>query len=79
MAALDAAQIGGDAGFERGIDRFGEIMPQQDVFGRNGGVGFELEQKMAVGALAGEQRLRCRIDMPVEIDCAHGVIGPGAR
>ena len=72
MRALDAAQIGGDLGFERGVDRLGEIMPQQHVFGRNGGVGLELEHPMAVGALAREQRLRRRIDMPVEIEFAHG-------
>ena len=71
VRALDAAQIGGDAGFEHGIDRFAEIVAQQHVFGRNGGVGFELEQKMTVGALAGEQRLRGSFDMPIEIDLAH--------
>ena len=53
VGALDAAQIDGDLGFERGIDRLAEIVPQQHVFGRNGGVGLELEQPMAVRALAG--------------------------
>src|SRR6266516_4115437 len=32
MVALDAAQVDRDLGFERGIDRLGQIMPQQDVF-----------------------------------------------
>ncbi len=58
VRALDAAQIDGDLGFERGIDRLAQIVPQQHVFGRDGGVGLELEHPMAVGALAREQRLR---------------------
>ena len=66
VRALDAAQIDRDLGFERGIDRLAEIMPQQHIFGRNGGVGFELEHPMAVGALAGEQRLRRRFDVRFE-------------
>ena len=49
MVALDAAQIDRDFGFQRRIDRFAEIMPQQHVFGRNSGVGLELEHPMAVG------------------------------
>ena len=53
MGALDAAQIDGDFCFERGIDRLAEIVPQQHVFGRNGGVRFEFEQPMAVRSLAG--------------------------
>ena len=68
MLALDAAQIIADAGFERRIDGLAEIVPQQNIFGGNGGVGFELEQPMAVGALAGEQRVARRVDMPVEIE-----------
>ncbi len=44
MRALDAAQIDADLGFERGIDRLAEIMTQQHIFGRNGGVGLQLEQ-----------------------------------
>ncbi len=68
VLALDAAQIIADAGFEHRVDRLAEVMPQQDIFGGNGGVGFKLEQPMAVGPLAGEQRLRRRVDMPVEIE-----------
>ena len=64
--ALDAAQIDRDLGFERGINRLAEVMPQQHIFGRNGGVGFELEHPMAVGALAGEQRLRRFLDVRFE-------------
>ena len=49
--ALDAAQIDGDLALELGVDRLAEIVPQQHVFGRNGGVGLELEHPMAVGLL----------------------------
>ena len=68
MRALDAAQIGGDATFERRIDRFAEIVAQQHIFRRDGGVGLELEQKMAVGVLPREQRLRRGIDMGIEVE-----------
>ena len=34
-------------------------MPQQHIFGRNGGVGLELEHPMAVRLLPGEQRVAC--------------------
>ena len=56
-ARLAAAQVGGDFGFHRGIDRLAEIMAQQDVFGGDGGVGFEFEDPVAVIALLGEQRI----------------------
>ena len=63
MRALDAAQIDGDLGFERGIDRLGEIVPQQHVFGRDGGVGLELEHPMAVRPLADRAARRWRPSM----------------
>ena len=62
VGALDAAQIDRDLRFERGIDRLAEIVPQQHIFGRNGGIGLELEHPMAIGPLAGEQSLRRRFD-----------------
>jgi len=43
MRVLDSAQIGGDARFQRSIDRLAEIMPQQHIFRRDRGVGFQLE------------------------------------
>ena len=67
MRALNAAQIDGDFGFERGIDGFAKIMPQQHIFGRNGGVRLQFKQPMAVLALAGQQRARRPIDRTVEI------------
>src|SRR5205807_941433 len=67
MRALNAAQIGGNATFERRIDLFAEIMAQQHIFRRDGGVRLKLEQKMAVGVLLRQQRLRSGIDMGIEI------------
>ena len=66
VRALDAAQIDGDLRFERGIDRLAEIVPQQHVFGRNGGIGLELEHPMAVGPLAREQSVGRRGDGAIE-------------
>ena len=66
MRALDAAQIDRDFLFEHGIDRLSQIMPQQHVFGRNGGVSFELEHPMAVGALARQQRIRRASNAPLQ-------------
>ncbi|MEY9762805.1 hypothetical protein ABH988_003590 [Bradyrhizobium ottawaense] len=60
MGALNAAQVIGDLGFEHGIDRLGEIVAQQDVFGRNRAVGLELEHPMAVRLLEVEDALRRR-------------------
>ena len=52
MRALDAAQIDGDLGFQHRVDRLAEIMAQQHIFGGNRRIGFELEDPMAVAALA---------------------------
>ncbi len=52
VRSLNAAQIGRDLGFKRGVDRFPERVSQQHVLGRNGGVGLKLEHPMTVVALA---------------------------
>ena len=52
MRALGLPQIAGDALLQAGLD-IAEIMLQQDVFGRDRGVGFELEHPMAVLMLGG--------------------------
>ena len=63
MRALDAAQIDGDLALRAALSiGFAEIMPQQDIFGRDGGVGLELEHPMAVRALQVEQRIGRRAD-----------------
>ncbi len=60
LRALHAAQIVADLPLELGVDRLGEMMAQQDIFGGNGAVGLELEHPMAVRALEAHQRLGCR-------------------
>jgi hypothetical protein len=72
MIALIPTQIDGDLGFERGIDRLGQIVPQQDIFRRNSRVRFELKNPVSVGPLQREQRTRCRLDALVERRCRHG-------
>jgi len=66
MRPLDATQIDGDFLFERGIDRFAQIMPQQHVFGRDRRVGLELEHPMAVLTLLRQQRSGRAVDGPLE-------------
>ncbi len=62
VLALDAAQIDGDLRLELGIDRLGQIVSQQHVFGRDRGVGLQLEHPVAVRALQGQQRAGRRLD-----------------
>ncbi len=63
MRALDAAQIDADLALELGVDRLGEVMPHQHVFGRDGGVGLELEDPVAVRLLPLEQRAGRGLDV----------------
>jgi hypothetical protein len=73
---LGATKISGDFCFERGVDRLGEIVPEQHIFGRYGRIRFELEKKMAVLTLVREQSFGGAIDMAIEIEVAHcGIIG----
>ena len=60
MRALDAAQIDRDLALELGVDRLAAEVAHQHIFGRDGGVGLELEHPMAVRLLALEQRARGR-------------------
>ena len=66
MRALDAAQIHRDFRFQGCVHRFAEIVPQQHIFGRDGGVGLELEDPMTVGTLEREQRIGRRGDGAIE-------------
>src|SRR5215469_150332 len=65
MLALDRAQIDGKLALQIVVD-LAEIMLQQHVLGRDGGVGFELVAPMAVGVLVRDQRRGGAIDGPVE-------------
>ena len=76
MIALRAAQIVRDLGFERAVDGLGEIVAQQDIFGRNRAVGFQLEHEVSVGLPVAEQRLGRRRDALLQrggIDCRDGI------
>src|SRR5262249_32417398 len=56
MRALNAAQINADLALELGIDRLRQVMAHQNVFGRNGAVGFELKDPMPIRLLPLKQR-----------------------
>ena len=59
MRPLRPAQILGDLGFERSVDRLAEVMTQQNIFGPDAAVGFQLEHPMSIRLLAVEQCPRC--------------------
>ena len=61
ILVLDTAEIVRDLGFQRSVDRLGQIVPQQDILRRNRGVGFKLEHPVAVGlAMVQQSAARCR-------------------
>ena len=57
MRALDAAQVDADLALQLEVRRLGEVVHHQHVFGRDRGVGFELEHPMPVRLLLGEERV----------------------
>ena len=65
VVALDAAQIDADLALQREVIGFAQVVTQEDVFGRNGRVGFEFEHPVPIGALALEQGLGGQIDRAV--------------
>jgi hypothetical protein len=71
MGALPPAQIDGEFLLQRRIDRLVQIMLEQDIFGRNRRIGFELEDPVPIAALAAEQGLRRRRDGAVERRCVE--------
>src|SRR5580700_6159397 len=66
VRALDTTQIGADLALERAVLRLAKVMLEEDIFGRDGGVGFELEHPVAVGPLHRQQRLRRTLDDVVQ-------------
>ena len=54
---LNAAKIARDLRLKFGGDRLGAVVPHQHIFGRNGGVGLELEDEMTVRPLQRAERL----------------------
>ena len=61
VLALDAAQVDADLALQLQVVRLAEIVAQQHVFGRDGGVGLQLEHPVAVrpaGGAAGRRVAR---------------------
>jgi hypothetical protein len=80
MHALDPAQVASQPGFQRGVGLLAEEVHHQDVFGRNGGVGFELVDPVAVGLLLFQHRAERALDRPVQPALARfGLPVPGCR
>ncbi len=74
VGALNAPQIDADPLFERIVDLV-EIMLEHHVFRRDGRVGFELENPVAVGVLASEQRRLSGLDRAGQAAACENGIG----
>ncbi len=84
VLALNAAQVHRDLAFDLGVDRLAAEVAHQHVFGRNGRVGFQLEDPMPVRLLAIEQRAGGPINAVLQSGIAsvsrqHGYCVPGLR
>jgi hypothetical protein len=66
VGSLDPPQVVCDLGLERGIYGLGEIVPEQHILRRDGAVGLEFEDPMAVGLPETEQRLGRRVNARLE-------------
>src|SRR6185312_14776403 len=62
LVALDAAEIDADLALQLRIDRLAAIMPQQDVFGRNSGIGFQFVAPVAIRLLRRVERFAGGVD-----------------
>ena len=58
MRALDTAQIHADLAFQLQVRRLRQVMHQEHIFRRNGGIGLEFIDPMPIGALLLEDRIR---------------------
>ena len=65
MIALGFPQIGGQFGLDLVVNG-SQVMIKQDVFRRNGGVGFQFEDPMAVFVLNAVQPCRGFVDHPIQ-------------
>jgi hypothetical protein len=48
VRALHAPQINADLALELGINRLSQVMAHENIFGRNGAIGLELEDPMPI-------------------------------
>ena len=67
VRALDAAQIDPDLALQLQVRRLAEIMDEQDVFRRDGGVRLEFEAPVTVLGLGRGERARRLGDARIEI------------
>src|SRR4029077_10406268 len=66
MLGLDAAKVDADLALQFCIVRLAEILPQQDVLGRDRGVGLELEDPVPVAPLLMHQRLHGALNVDLD-------------
>ena len=66
MGTLDSPQIDRDLVLQRRVDPV-EVVFQQHVLGRDGGVGFQLEHPVAIRVLPGAQSLRRAADHAIQL------------
>ena len=78
VVALDAGQIGPDLPLQFEVIRLAQIVLQQHIFGRDGGVGLKLEHPMAIRPLELEQGLLGPLDRVVERVGCRNRLGRGA-
>ncbi len=67
MLALDTAQIDADLALQLQVLWLAQIMLQQDEFGRDGGVGLQLEHEVPVGPLQVQQGPRGARDKRLDL------------
>src|SRR5262249_25467136 len=66
VLALNAAQIDRNLRLERYVDRLAEIVAQENVFCRDGGIGFQLEYPVPIGLLQCQERAGRCLDAAIE-------------
>src|SRR3954463_7103470 len=75
MRAADAPQIGANLPLQFEIGHLTEIMHEQNIFRRNGGVRFEFENPVAVRALEPKQRFGGPVNGGVNIRLTECLLG----
>ena len=66
LSRLAAAQVAADLRLQRGIDRLAKVVPQQDIFAGDGGIGLQLVDPVPVALLLGQQRGGGAADHPLQ-------------
>ena len=66
VLALNSPKVNADLALQIEVVRFTQVVAQEDVFGRNGGVCFQFEHPVPIGALACEKGLGGQIDRAID-------------